>query len=131
MWKIFSKKRKTYEDENGYLRYKDNNLLVHRNIAYQGIYLKNRNKYPLQFSQYQIHHKNQDKQDNNLENLEIVTRTQHERIHWVDIEGRLIKILFILLFFTWWLPFLFGIIIIIIIIYLFYKRYKKGKTMKD
>lgn len=71
-----------YIDDKGYLRYRDNNRLVHRDIAYRYIYSANRKKYPLRFRDYQVHHKDNEKQNNRWDNLQIVTETEHE-----DIQG--------------------------------------------
>jgi hypothetical protein len=71
----------TFQDHKGYLRWKDSNRLVHRTIAYKQIYLKNEEKYPLDFKDYQIHHKDQDKTNNRVENLELKERKAHEEEH--------------------------------------------------
>ena len=71
-----------YFDKHGYERgdyhYSD---LIHRQIAYQKIYLPNREKYPLHFDQYQVHHIDGDKRNNHLSNLLIVTEEQHAKLH--------------------------------------------------
>jgi hypothetical protein len=74
---------KKYIDENGYYRFTNNNKLEHRDIAYLYIYRKNRHKYPLRFSVYQVHHINENKLDNNVNNLQIVTESEHEKIHGI------------------------------------------------
>ena len=78
----------TYTDENGYERgsLKHSNL-IHRQIAYEEIYLKNRKKYSLPFSRYVIHHKDGDKQNNLIENLEILTPLEHELRHTIQIKS--------------------------------------------
>ncbi len=82
IFKITSEKKDIkYIDEYGYYRYSSNNKLIHRDIAYRNIYRKNRYKYPLRFREYQIHHKNRNKLDNNVNNLQIVTKEEHENIH--------------------------------------------------
>jgi len=70
----------TYIDSNGYIRYKDNDRLVHREIAFKYIYSTNRKQYPLRFSEYQVHHKDGDKQNNIQSNLTLVTKREHENI---------------------------------------------------
>jgi hypothetical protein len=71
-----------YIDANGYNRdtIKHSNL-THRNIAYYSIYLKHKDKYPLPFRMYQVHHKDHNKLNNNVENLEIFTKEEHQAIH--------------------------------------------------
>jgi len=68
----------TYLDKNNYKRYSN---LIHRKIAYERIYLKNREKYPLPFSKYVIHHKDGNKTNNEIGNLQIMTREEHENLH--------------------------------------------------
>ena len=76
------KQRRTYIDDNGYKRYKNNNRLVHREKAYKYIYCKsNRIKYPLRFRSYDIHHIDRNKLNNKIENLELLTRKQHKKKH--------------------------------------------------
>ena len=74
---------KTYEDENGYLRFCSDNRLVHRDISYRFIYRKGfkNGVYKKRFSEYEIHHKDRDKQNNRIANLEILTSDEHKKIH--------------------------------------------------
>ena len=72
----------TYEDESGYLRYKDTKKLVHRKVAYNEIYLSNEHDYP--FSAYQVHHKDGNKQNNAVENLQIVMINEHRALHGLE-----------------------------------------------
>ena len=73
----------TYEDERGYDRKieVEHSNLVHRAIAYKEIYLKNRSKYPLPFSEYDVHHEDGNKKNNKIKNLKIVTRKEHNELH--------------------------------------------------
>lgn len=72
-------------DENGYERGKlEHSDLIHRQVAYREIYLKNRKNYPLPFSEYQIHHKDGNKRNNDVSNLQIVTEEEHRKIHGLD-----------------------------------------------
>ena len=71
----------TYLDRDGYYRFKSNNRLVHREVAYNEIYLPNRQSYRLPFADYIAHHKNQNKKDNRKKNLELLTETEHKRLH--------------------------------------------------
>lgn len=73
-------------DKNVYLRERDTKRLIHRNIAYKEIYLKNREKYPLPFSKYQIHHIDGNKFNNSIKNLLILTREEHKKIHGIVID---------------------------------------------
>ena len=72
---------KTYVDTNGYLRYSDSNKLVHRYVALKKLY--NKDKYPLKFGEYQVHHVDRNKLNNDSSNLIICTRSQHEEFHGI------------------------------------------------
>jgi len=71
----------TYIDEKGYKRYKNGHRLVSRKIAQEKIYERNRNKYSLPFREYIVHHKNENKLDNKIQNLELYTKEQHNKVH--------------------------------------------------
>jgi cation transport ATPase len=73
----------TYLDSNGYLRNKRSGRLVHREIAFSYLYPHNHN---LDFSDLQIHHKDGNKLNNNLDNLQLVTPKEHEKIHNITPE---------------------------------------------
>lgn len=69
-------------DKRGYeIKKPKHSNLAHRQIAYEKIYLKNRKKYPLPFSKYIVHHKDGDKKNNKIENLEILVPKEHENKH--------------------------------------------------
>lgn len=69
-------------DKNGYKRGQHKHSdLIHRQIAYSEIYLKNRNEYPLKFHKYVIHHIDGNKLNNDVSNLQILTKEEHEAIH--------------------------------------------------
>lgn len=72
-------KKNSYVDSNGYLRWKANDRLVHRDIAKQCIY--NKKSFALPFSCYEVHHKNRNELDNNLSNLEILNPEEHALVH--------------------------------------------------
>lgn len=74
-------KKNAYIDRLGYLRWKSNGKLCHRDIAYQYIYQKNKDEFPEPFSNYDIHHINKNKFDVRPENLSILTREQHQMAH--------------------------------------------------
>jgi hypothetical protein len=70
-----------YVDQYGYLRYRISNLLVHREIAYYQIYLSHRKIYPGPFKAYVVHHKDGNKQNNRLSNLQLLTWNEHAEVH--------------------------------------------------
>jgi len=43
--------------------------------------MKDRKKYPLEFLQYQVHHKDGNKENNRIDNLELVEIREHEIKH--------------------------------------------------
>jgi len=74
-------KNEIFTDYNGYLRWKDSKRLVHRSIAEKQIYEKDRKKYPLPFEEYQVHHVDKNKSNNKTENLQLLTKREHEELH--------------------------------------------------
>ncbi|MBN1156089.1 hypothetical protein JXA85_00590 [Candidatus Woesearchaeota archaeon] len=83
-------------DDNGYLRgllakpaqLKSRNAfrhsdLIHRQIAYYEIYLKNRDKYPLPFSCYEIHHDDGERLNNSPRNLKLMIAQDHGDTHHI------------------------------------------------
>ena len=70
------------KDENGYPVGKiEHSNLIHRQIAYSEIYLKNRKKYPKKFSEYVVHHINTNKEDFSVRNLYLCSKEEHNAIH--------------------------------------------------
>lgn len=71
-----------YLDNNGYKRgeIKHSNLL-HRQLAFKYIYQPNKDQYPLPFGQYQVHHIDGNKQNNDIKNLKLVSKESHKEIH--------------------------------------------------
>lgn len=66
----------------------EHSKLIHRQIAYEHIYLKNRKDYPLPFTKYVVHHRDRDKENNEVANLDIVTMKEHNLIHKLDLEDK-------------------------------------------
>jgi len=80
-WMIINdinQKGKRILDHRGYYR-NGYGRLVHRDVAYR--YLYSYPEYPLRFGEYDIHHKDRNKLNNDPDNLQIVTREEHVRIH--------------------------------------------------
>jgi len=69
-------------DENGYLRNNYGNL-IHRDTAYEYIYRDGYKKgiFTKRFGEYDIHHKDRNKLNNSPDNLQILTREEHKKIH--------------------------------------------------
>jgi hypothetical protein len=86
-------------DDKGYER-QGHSTLIHRQIAYREIYLKNRNIYPLPFSKYIIHHKDLNKKNNSIDNLQIVTKEEHNKIHGITSDSTLSRRKKLILFWT-------------------------------
>jgi hypothetical protein len=74
-----------YTDDKGYPRYvleRDGvSSLVHRQVAYQFIYLRDRKSYPMPFSEYVVHHKDEKKLNYQPNNLEVLTEEEHKERH--------------------------------------------------
>ena len=71
--------RKTYLDANGYWRFKDSNILVHRYVARK--YLGRR----LKFGEV-VHHQDGNKWNNRPYNLHVCTQAEHEGIHMHNLK---------------------------------------------
>lgn len=76
---IKDNKRKTYLDNNGYWRFKDSDMLVHRYVAKKSL---GRN---LKFNEV-VHHQDGDKWNNRPYNLYVCTQTEHENIHMNNLK---------------------------------------------
>lgn len=70
-------------DINGYKREGTNrgSDLIHRQVAYKEIYLKNKEEYPMPFRKYVVHHKDGNKLNNDVSNLQILTKEEHYYLH--------------------------------------------------
>jgi len=72
---------KTFINSKGYLIFKDSHILVHRWMAKKHIWVNDRKKYPLEFKDYQVHHIDGNKLNNEASNLKLLTIREHEQIH--------------------------------------------------
>lgn len=74
---------KTREDSNGYLRSGGKDKLIHREVVLNELKRKQKKLNDLieNFEDYVIHHKDENKKNNNLSNLEIMTRKEHAKEH--------------------------------------------------
>ena len=70
--------RGQYIDNKGYARYSDTDKLVHRHVAEK--YIVGRKLLPNE----EVHHKNRNKLDNRVQNLQVVTHGQHVAKHVVS-----------------------------------------------
>ena len=69
---------RTYIDENGYTRFKDDDIPVHRKVA------EKKYRRPLRPGEV-VHHKNRKKTDNRPSNLHVFpNQEEHENVHWED-----------------------------------------------
>jgi hypothetical protein len=62
-------------------KYKRENTDPNNKKRLYPIYMKNRGKYPFQFSEYEVHHKDFNNGNNNINNLILLTPTEHDTIH--------------------------------------------------
>ena len=75
--------KKKYLDDKGYLKFRNSDRLVHRWVAHKYIYKPNRHLYPKPFSSYIVHHKDGNKLNNDVSNLEILSKPDHEETHGI------------------------------------------------
>ena len=71
--------KESYIDNNGYERDSYDDRLIHRKVAFKHIY--SFPEYPERFRDYDIHHKDRNKLNNQPENLQILTRKEHKEVH--------------------------------------------------
>lgn len=62
-------------------KYKRENTDPNNKKRLYPLYMKNRGKYPLSFSEYEVHHKDFNNGNNNINNLILLTPTEHDAIH--------------------------------------------------
>jgi len=65
-----------YIDNKGYARYKDTDKLVHIHVAEK--YILKRKLLPYE----EVHHINEDKLDNSIQNLRVISISEHKLIHF-------------------------------------------------
>lgn len=70
-----------YIDPRGYMRYKKDGKLIHRDIAFKEVYRKNRDSFPRRFSEYVVHHIDGNKLNNDPSNLSIKPKDTHNLAH--------------------------------------------------
>ena len=80
-----------YIDERGYMRYKKDGKLIHRDIAFKEIYRKNRNSFPRRFSEYVVHHMDGNKLNNSPSNLSIKPKDTHNLVHEIKKREKKLK----------------------------------------
>lgn len=80
----FNKLNERNLDSNGYHR-DGYNRLVHRDVAFNHHYKEGyqNGKYTKRFREYDIHHKDRNKLNNHPDNLQILTREEHKKIHGI------------------------------------------------
>jgi len=94
------KHKKMYLDDKGYLRFRNSKRLVHRWKAQKHIFEPNRHLYPKSFKFYVVHHKDGNKLNNDVSNLEILSKPDHENRHsilpikWKIIIEKIFYVLF-------------------------------------
>ncbi len=78
---FFKNQGKTYIDEDGYLRFKDSDKLVHRWVVEKEL------GHPLPKGSI-VHHINGDKLDNRIENLKVFASQENHESEHIKLERR-------------------------------------------
>lgn len=72
--------RRVFVDRFHYLRFCDDNNLVHRDVAFN-MYLEHPEQYPREFTEYVVHHIDGNLWNNDPSNLELLTPKKHAKKH--------------------------------------------------
>ena len=101
-------KKGQFIDKRGFLRNKQKKL-VHRSMAYNSIYKRNREKYRKPFSQYYIVHKDKNKLNNKVSNLKLILKkkTPKPKKHKIS-QPKILKLIYKI---VTWILFIWGIFI--------------------
>ena len=71
-----------HDKSNQTCRVLQHRLVIERNSdKFDNIYFENINGFKVLKQEYEVHHKNEDKEDNRLENLQIMTKSEHMTYH--------------------------------------------------
>lgn len=98
-------RKKAYIDRKGFWRLREGDGLLGRKIAYNEIYMTDREKYPLEFKSYVVYHRDRNRANDDPNNLSLIPSKAHRKIssrkRTIDSQTKLepaLKALSILLF---------------------------------